>query len=158
MKLIDVEELHPPFDVPSGQAEALIATGKCKQYITNKPKTVQRLTWRVCRGARIEDVLDAPFITYKCDGCGNSGQMSGPTCHKTQVARCCGASTKVPAGIADRFAQLRKEYEPNNKKYRKAVQQQADDEEKKRQAVLQTEHQRLAHQLRTGIDVTAIES
>ena len=149
MKLVDVAEQHPPFDVPSGLAAGLIAAGTHKQYVSNKPKTVQRLTWRACRGARIEDVFDAPFITYKCDGCGNSGQISGPSCHKTQVVRCCGVSTKVPDDIAKQFVQFRQEWEPKHKKYRKAVQQAAEDQEKTRKAAVETENLRLATQLRT---------
>jgi hypothetical protein len=158
MKIVDVAEQHPPFDVPSGLAESLIAAGTHKQFISSKPKTIQRLTWRACRGARIEDVLDAPFIAYKCDGCGNNGQMSGPTCHRTQTVRCCGVSTKVPDGIAKQFVQFRQEWEPKHKKYVDAVRRNLADQEKTRKAVVETENLRLATQLRTGTNVTAIES
>jgi hypothetical protein len=157
MKLVDVEEKFPPFDVPSGLAAGLIAAGTHKQYVSNKPKTVQRLTWRACRGPEYNGVLEPPFIFYRCEGCTNSGQMSGPTCHRTQIVRCCGAQAKVPDEIAEKFVALRKEYEPNNRKYMKAVKQAAEDQEKKRQAVLLEERRILAKQLRTGANVTAVE-
>jgi hypothetical protein len=151
MKLIDVEEKFPPFDLPTGLAVERIESGKFKQYIpADKPKPVQQLTWRVFRGEENRGVLDPPFITYHCASCCNGGQMSGPSCHKTQVARCCGGFTTVPSDIAERFVALRKEYEPNNRKYMKAVKQAADEQEKKRQAVLLEERRILARQLRTS--------
>jgi hypothetical protein len=157
MKVVDVAEQHPPFDVPSGLAQSLIAAGTHKQYVSNKPKTQQQLTWKACRGSEYNGVLEPPFIFYRCSGCSNSGQISGPTCHRTQTVRCCGSQAKVPDDIAEQFAKLRKEYEPNNRKYQKAVQQAAQYEEKKRQAVLEQERRLLAKELRTGTSVTAIE-
>jgi hypothetical protein len=149
MKLIDLEEKHEPFDCASGMAEGLLATGQFKQYTDPiKPKPVQRLTWRAHRGQRIEDVLDAPFVTYKCATCGNSGTISGPSCHKTQVARCCGGTSKVPDDIAKQFVQFRKEWEPKHQKYVKAIQQNLEDREKTRKAAVDADNRRLAVQLR----------
>lgn len=149
MKLIDVKELHEPFDCASGMAEGLLATGNFKQFIVpDKPKPIQRLTWRVHRGARIQDVLDAPFITYRCEACSNAGTITGPTCHKTQVVRCCGVTTRVPDDVAAQFANLRKEWEPRHRKYTEAVRKAAEDREKTRKEAVEIENRRIATQLR----------
>ena len=42
MQLIDIEEKHPPFHVPSGMAEALLASGNVKRYTPHTKKRCRR--------------------------------------------------------------------------------------------------------------------
>ncbi len=148
MKLIDKDEKHPPFDCASGMAEGLLATGNFKVYTPpEKPKRTQDLVWKVFEGQTIEGIVDPPFITYHCNTCSNNGHISGPTAHKTQVARCCGTFSKVPDHIADQYVALRKKWEPKHKRYIEAIRRRAEDREKMRQALLLEDRRRLATQL-----------
>jgi hypothetical protein len=86
-------------------------------------------------------VLDAPYITYHCDGCSGGGTLTGPTAHKTQVVRCCGGTSKVPDEIGDEFAKLRKAWEPTHRrvaesKLKKDAEVERQLQEKRRQEYL----------------------
>lgn len=148
-KLIDIEGKHPPFDCAAGMAEGLLASGKFKRY---EPVTAQQkhqdIQWGVRLGHRYEDVRDAPCITYNCRSCGNGGFLTGPTCHKTQVARCCGGVTPVPRDIAEQFAKLRKAWEPNHRAYLESKERARKEKELKDRLVLQEENRLLAAKLR----------
>jgi hypothetical protein len=149
MKLVDVEEKHEPFDCASGMAAGLLATGNFKQYIPpEKPQRTQDLSLAAKQGTRFEGIWDSPFIVFHCKTCGNTGTMSGPTCHKTQTVRCCGVNTPVPEYIAQEYATLRKEWEPRHKRYVDSVRRAQQEQERIRKAANETENRRLATQLR----------
>lgn len=115
MKLIDVEEKHQPFDVASGQAEALLATGKVKRYEPFTPAQMPRTTWRAAEGFPIEDDVLSPVINYSCASCGVSGQFSGPTCERTQKFHHCNTVEAAPADVQRAFRVLRIEWEKTHK-------------------------------------------
>lgn len=153
MKLIDVQELHPPFDVPSGMAAGLLAgpEPKFKQYIPpsdDKPKKQQDLSWAAKPGARVEGIWDSPYIVCHCKTCGDTAIFTGSTCHRTQIQRCCGGSSKVPEHIAAEYAALRKAWEPKHKKYRESVRRNEAERERIRKAANEEENRILATKLR----------
>jgi hypothetical protein len=104
MKLIDKERKFPPFDVASGQAVALLATGTVEEY---KPPTVEIkhiCNFAVREGDRIEDYRCPPKIVWSCSVCGN-GSIEGPTAHKQKLYHRApyGFAQEVPADVATTF-------------------------------------------------------
>jgi hypothetical protein len=107
MKLVDVDELKPPFDVASGMAEALIATGKVKRYAPVIPAKLPKTTWQAREGYRGQDYVESPVIVYACASCGSRGELSGPTCEEPQRLSHCNTSEAVPADVQRAFRVLR---------------------------------------------------
>jgi hypothetical protein len=115
MKLIDVEEKHPPFDVASGQAEALLATGKVKKYDTSLKEALTPYhvtTFRVMTGHQVEDYQFPPEIGWTCGHCG-PGRISGPNAHKQRIYHVPphGFVEEIPSDIATQFIAARKAWE-----------------------------------------------
>ena len=118
MKLIDIKHLHPAFDVASGLAAALLATGTVEVYVPpvfnlgQGSKTGQHIThFQVLEGHRVEDVQFPPFIRYSCSDCGN-GEITGPNAHKQKVFHQPPKpfAQDVPADVAVTFIAMRSAY------------------------------------------------
>jgi len=113
MKLVDKSRKHPPFDAPSGLAEALIAAGTAEKYEEPAPKKLPPDTeWRVVREPmRCNDGVsfNSSYISARCHTCQQAIQMSGPTCHRTQQFRHCGIAESVPDNIAREYTKALRE-------------------------------------------------
>jgi hypothetical protein len=121
MKLIDIEEKHPPFDVASGMAAALIAAGTAKKYEPLVPASVPNTTWKATEGYRGPDHVESPVIRYSCASCGIRGTMSGPSCEKTQKFHHCGTSESVPEDVQRTFRVLRIAWDRTHKSQKSQV-------------------------------------
>src|SRR5690242_19530183 len=113
MKVIDVAEKFPVFDVPTGLAVSLIAAGTHKQFIpTPKPAPAAKTTWWIVRGQQIEDYEFPPEIRYRCDTCGGHiGVMQGPTVERTQKFLHCKTQESVPDDIQRQYREMRQSWE-----------------------------------------------
>lgn len=117
MKIQDKLKKHEPFDVASGLAAGLLATGDYVQVFPEaKAKPVPNLQWAACEGAGTIDYQAPPYIYWRCTSCGQWGGMKGPTVHITQSAHCgCGA-TKVPQAIADKYVRMLTKYKSRSRR------------------------------------------
>ena len=113
MKLIDVDELKPPFDCAAGMAEALIATGKVKRYETPLPNQPVHVTkfW-VKAGHEVEDFQFPPEIAWSCGKCG-VGHISGPNAHKQKLYHIppFAFAQEIPKDISTEFIAARRTWE-----------------------------------------------
>jgi hypothetical protein len=64
MKLQDKEKKHPPFDVPAGLAEALLAQGYVKIEPAT-PKPTPNLQWAARPGIREQDYQHPPIVSHR---------------------------------------------------------------------------------------------
>lgn len=113
MKLVDKQHLHPPFDVPSGQAEALLATGTVERYEEPRPRKLPPDTqWSVSREPMYASdgvhVYRAVIVAH-CRTCASAARFAGPTAHKTQRFRHCGISEEVPHEIGKQYEAILRE-------------------------------------------------
>lgn len=116
MKLIDIKELNPPYDLPKGLGEALIASGLAKKYEPFTPAALPNTTWKACEGYRGRDYVEAPRIVFSCSSCGNRGQMEGPNCEKTQSFVHCDTTEFVPAEVKKEFRRLRDAWDRSHRR------------------------------------------
>src|SRR5712671_5788793 len=112
MKVIDVAEKHPAFDIPNGLGQSLIAAGTHKLFVPVahlfKPANT---TWWVTRGHQLEDVEFSPEIRFRCDTCNSGiGVMSGPTA-QTQKFTHCRIHEDVPQDIQRQYKDMRANWE-----------------------------------------------
>jgi hypothetical protein len=116
MKVIDPQELKPPYDVASGLAETLIAAGLAKKYEPLIPAKMPQTAWQATEGFRMEDDVESPIIRYSCASCGLKGQMSGPNCETTQKLHHCNSVEAVPGDVQRTFRTLRIAWERTHKR------------------------------------------
>jgi hypothetical protein len=106
MKIQDKLKKHPPFDVASGLAAALISSGTHEQVITTVERKPPSTQWAAVRGNISGDYEEQPFIYHYCATCGSCASWSGPTVFKTQRARHCGVVEVPPQDVVEKYVEL----------------------------------------------------
>ncbi len=125
MRLVDIGHKHPPFDVASGLAAALLATGTVEVYVApifnvggvEATKAGKHIThFQVQVGRIVEDFQYPPFLRYSCSDCG-SGTIEGPNAHKQKIHHQPPKpfAQEVPGDVAVAFIAMRKAYDKRKK-------------------------------------------
>jgi len=111
MKLQEPEKKDPPFDVPPGLAEALLAQG----YVKIEPvvkAAVPNAQWAARQGVREADYQFPPYLVYSCSTCGNrqTTESKRGTAHLSAELRHCGVVDRCPEDVAAKYLELFNEW------------------------------------------------
>jgi hypothetical protein len=107
MKLQDKERKHPPFDVPSGMAAALLTQGFVEIEREIKRPT-PNLQWAARQGMREGDYQSPPQIFHSCCTCGTKGwtESQKGTAHQSVEVRHCRIVDRCPGEVAAKYLEL----------------------------------------------------
>jgi hypothetical protein len=107
MKLQDKERQHPPFDVPSGMAAALLTQGFIKVEPEIKRPT-PNLQWAARPGVREQDYQHQPYLVCSCSTCDQRFTIDSKkgTAHISAEIRHCGVVDRCPADAAAKYLKL----------------------------------------------------
>jgi hypothetical protein len=104
-------EIH---HMESSQARAMIATGLVEEVLPDAKPAPTVTSWRVQRGAGVEDFVHCPELIHTCSTCTNltNGRriLSGPTSHLQKITHC-GMVEGCPLDVQEQYLKLRKAWE-----------------------------------------------